>query len=95
MPRQARALRAAGHRRRPRVIAASPWHQNGPLAKSRAGPFTGVTRIRLVSMSCVIIRSAFVQPFLGLIRFRGHVPKGGYDVHDAQDDEVPATTPAV
>ena len=32
---------------------------------------------------------------LGLIRFRGHVPKGGYDVHDAQDDEVPATTPAV
>ena len=23
------------------------------------------------------------------------VPKGGYDVHDAQDDEVPATTPAV
>ena len=33
--------------------------------------------------------------YLGLIRFRGHVPKGGYDVHDAQDDEVPATTPAV
>ena len=32
---------------------------------------------------------------VGLIRFRGHVPKGGYDVHDAQDDEVPATTPAV
>ena len=35
------------------------------------------------------------QGVLGLIRFRGHVPKGGYDVHDAQDDEVPATTPAV
>ena len=32
---------------------------------------------------------------MGLIRFRGHVPKGGYDVHDAQDDEVPATTPVV
>ena len=37
----------------------------------------------------------FGTDHLGLIRFRGHVPKGGYDVHDAQDDEVPATTPAV
>ena len=39
--------------------------------------------------------NAIMSALVGLIRFRGHVPKGGYDVHDAQDDEVPATTPAV
>ena len=27
---------------------------------------------------------------MGLIRFRGHVPKGGYDVHDAQALAGPA-----
>ncbi len=33
---------------------------------------------------------------LGLIRFRGHFPKGGYDVHDhGRDDQKPAVTPAV
>lgn len=34
---------------------------------------------------------------LGLIRFRGHFPKGGYDVHDhGRDPQTePATTPAV
>ena len=42
-----------------------------------------------------LVRSLESLGTLGLIRFRGHVPKGGYDVHDAQDDEVPATTPAV
>ena len=32
---------------------------------------------------------------LGLIRFRGHIPKGGYDVHDDQNNEAPASAPAV
>jgi chemotaxis response regulator CheB len=33
---------------------------------------------------------------VGLIRFRGHFPKGGYDVHtDGRDDQEPAVTPAV
>ena len=32
---------------------------------------------------------------LGLIRFRGHIPKGGYDVHDGQNNEAPASAPAV
>ena len=30
-----------------------------------------------------------------LIRFRGHLPKGGYDVPNAQRDEKPAPAPAV
>ncbi len=30
-----------------------------------------------------------------LIRFRGHIPKGGYDVHDGQNNEAPASAPAV
>jgi hypothetical protein len=41
-----------------------------------------------------------VVPFgqeVGLIRFRGHFPKGGYDVHiDGRDDEKePAASPAI
>ena len=52
------------------------------VGKMTEGPSKSAVRSRL-------------QTTLGLIRFRGHVPKGGYDVHDAQDDEVPATTPAV
>ena len=32
---------------------------------------------------------------MGLIRFRGHIPKGGYDVHDGQNNEAPASAPAV
>ena len=32
---------------------------------------------------------------LGLIRFRGHILKGGYDVHDGRDEAGPAGTPAV
>ena len=32
---------------------------------------------------------------VGLIRFRGHIPKGGYDVHDGQNNEAPASAPAV
>ena len=33
---------------------------------------------------------------LGLIRFRGHFPKGGYDVHtDGRDDQESAVTPTV
>ena len=31
---------------------------------------------------------------LRLIRFRGHLPKGGYDVHNGRD-EAPAFPPAV
>ena len=50
---------------------------------------------RLHPSSLVWIPLNLTLDLLGLIRFRGHVPKGGYDVHDAQDDEVPATTPAV
>ncbi len=34
-------------------------------------------------------------PSVGLIRFRGHIPKGGYDVHDGQNNEAPASAPAV
>ena len=32
---------------------------------------------------------------VGLIRFRGHFPKGGYDVHDGHTNQEPATPPAV
>jgi hypothetical protein len=32
---------------------------------------------------------------LGLIRFRGHLPKGGYDVPNAREPERSAPTPAV
>lgn len=32
---------------------------------------------------------------VGLIRFRGHLPKGGYDVQDVQRVLRPAATPAV
>ena len=32
---------------------------------------------------------------VGLIRFCGRIPKGGYDVHDVRSDEAPAPTPAV
>jgi hypothetical protein len=32
---------------------------------------------------------------LRLIRFRGHLPKGGYDVPNGQREEKPATAPAV
>ncbi|MHC4831002.1 MAG: hypothetical protein ACYTFT_11720, partial [Planctomycetota bacterium] len=32
---------------------------------------------------------------VGLIRFRGHFPKGGYDVHDGDHEAVPAPAPAV
>jgi hypothetical protein len=36
-----------------------------------------------------------VPTFLRLIRFRGHLPKGGYDVPNGQHDQEPATAPAV
>jgi hypothetical protein len=32
---------------------------------------------------------------LRLIRFRGHLPKGGYDVPNGPYDEEPAAPPAV
>ncbi len=32
---------------------------------------------------------------VGLIRFRGHLPKGGYDVPNAQEQQRPAATPAI
>ena len=36
-----------------------------------------------------------LTPGLGLIRFRGHVRKGDYDVYDGRNDETPAPAPAV
>jgi hypothetical protein len=32
---------------------------------------------------------------VGLIRFRGHLPKGGYDVPNGRFDATPAAAPAV
>ena len=32
---------------------------------------------------------------LGVIRFCGHIPKGGYDVHDGATKQEPAPAPAV
>ena len=32
---------------------------------------------------------------LGLIQFRGHFLKGGYDVHNGKDNAAPATPPGV
>jgi hypothetical protein len=39
--------------------------------------------------------SRVVHQLVGLIRFRGHLPKGGYDVPNAQEQQKPAATPAV
>jgi hypothetical protein len=36
-----------------------------------------------------------IQEVVGLIQFRGHLPKGGYDVPNGQHDEEPAAAPAV
>jgi hypothetical protein len=32
---------------------------------------------------------------MGLIRFGGHLPKGGYDVHNGEFQQEPAAPPAV
>ena len=40
-------------------------------------------------------RVRYLRDILGLIRFRGHIPKGGYDVHDGDHNEAPAAAPAV
>ncbi len=36
-----------------------------------------------------------VRKVLGLIQFRGHFLKGGYDVHNGKDNAAPATPPGV
>jgi hypothetical protein len=38
-----------------------------------------------------------MRRIVGLIRFRGHFPKGGYDVHTdgRHDEEEPARPPAI
>ena len=35
------------------------------------------------------------KTFVGLIRFRGHLPRGGYDVPHAQSEAGPPSAPAV
>ena len=42
-----------------------------------------------------LFRASAERARLGLIRFRGHFPKGGYDVHDGHTNQEPATPPAV
>ncbi len=41
------------------------------------------------------ISTEHVEVTMDLIRFGGHLPKGGYDVPNAREPERPATTPAV
>ena len=41
------------------------------------------------------IRVEIRTPAVGLIRFRGHILKGGYDVHDGATNQEPTTTSAV
>jgi hypothetical protein len=41
-------------------------------------------RTLLTVFGAFVLRCIFSR--LGLIRFRGHFPKGGYDVHDGRDE---------
>ena len=47
------------------------------------------------SMVIYALGSLLIAWVLGLIRFRGHFPKGEYDVHDGQTNQEPATPPGV
>lgn len=46
-----------------------------------------------MTMNAVSCRPAWWK--LDLIRFGGHLPKGGYDVHNGGNEQGPATAPAV
>jgi DNA-binding NtrC family response regulator len=68
----------------------------------RLGAYDGLHLIALASPSMIkIALSAFPDPVIRrdavrLIRFGGHLPKGGYDVQtDGRDDQKPASTPTV
>jgi hypothetical protein len=43
----------------------------------------------------LLVVPTYLSPFLRLIRFRGHVPKGGYDVPHGSKQGWPAPPPAV
>jgi hypothetical protein len=45
--------------------------------------------------TCAVVRLEHPSGMLRVIRFRGHLPKGGYDVPNGQRDEEPAAAPAV
>jgi hypothetical protein len=43
-----------------------------------------------------VLRHTFCSHLVRLIRFRGHLPKGGYDVpSDGRHPQAPAPAPAV
>jgi hypothetical protein len=55
------------------------------LASSGIGP----------GLVALCFHSAVAGRRVRLIRFRGHLPKGGYDVPNGQRDAKPAAAPAV
>ena len=46
-------------------------------------------------LSCGEAKMALFDFTVGLIQFRGHFLKGGYDVHNGKDNAAPATPPGV
>jgi hypothetical protein len=67
------------------------WELEGQNTRAAKAPR------RVVNAYCDDIGAHVVYDSVGLIRFRGHFPKGGYDVHtDGRNDfKEPAPTPAV
>src|SRR5262245_12763731 len=60
-------------------------------------PATPSARTRQFTLALKDVDDSRISvPSLGLIRFGGHLPKGGYDVQtDGRHDEEPASPPAV
>jgi hypothetical protein len=50
--------------------------------------------VAVATAGLIWIATAYVATTLDLIRFGGHFPKGGYDVHHGRDKK-PAAPPAV
>jgi hypothetical protein len=80
----------------PRNGAGAP-HAMSPLARRVHAEYREMPGLRLTVRQAARLFS--VAPDLAdvrLIRFGGHLPKGGYDVHtDGRDLHEPASTPAV
>ena len=61
---------------------------------------TGVVSFRSADVGVWALANGLWQPsheaiIMDLIRFGGHLPKGGYDVHNGGNEQRPAAAPAV
>jgi hypothetical protein len=79
-----------------RLLVSVP-EDDGDVGQGLSGsrPHLSANSVRQRHVFPADLESQVQQMSVRLIRLRGHLPKGGYDVPNAERDEKPATAPAV